>query len=59
MYLVNEINYQLELDIALAKCQRATIQNKYQLVILRDRVIFCAWHFDFFDVKYPRQLEMS
>ena len=46
------------LDIALAKCQRATIQNKYYLVILRHRVMFCARYF-FFVVKYPRQLEMS
>ena len=42
------------LDIALAKCQRATIQNKW---ILRHTVMFCAR--PFFVVKYSRQLEMS
>ena len=33
------------LVIALAKCQRGTIQKKYLLVILRHRVMFCARHF--------------
>ena len=47
----------LLLDVAVAKCQRALIPRKYQLVILRHRVMFCARHF--FVVKYPRQLEMS
>ena len=50
--------YLILLDIALAKCQQATIQNKIILIgnFKTQSYVLCM---AFFLVKYPRQLEMS
>ena len=41
----SEVILNFKLDIAIAKCQRATNEKKYSLVMLKNGVMFCGCKF--------------